>query len=336
MNKKWMLLIVLSVCAPLCSVFFGAASLTNDTLYHCVVAQCSDPIDSAILWDIRLPRIIVGFLVGAGLSVAGATLQNVTRNGLADPYLFGVVAGAGLGASVATLFFNSQLGLSWGLPTAFYNMALPGSALIGAIFAVLLVQLLSHTTFGRRMEHMLLAGVAVSFMLSALSQFFLFVGDPFAANQVVFWLMGSLARVEAWYAGVMFVIVLVSIFILYLYGPQLDALLLGDDNAKTLGVNVTRMRVLSLLICAVLTAAIVAYCGGIGFVGLMIPHIIRHWLGVTSRILFLGSALLGGCFMVWVDVFARAAFDGREIPIGIITSAIGSVFFLLAMRQRQP
>ena len=215
------------------------------------------------------------------------------------------------------------------------NIALPVSALIGAIFAVIMVQLLARSTFGGRIEHMLLAGVAVSFMLSALSQFLLFVGDPFAANQVVFWLMGSLARVESHYAWVLFAVVAGCTAALYLFGPRIDALLLGDDSARTLGVNVAHMRMLSLLICAGLTAAIVSYCGGIGFVGLMIPHIVRRWLGVTSRTLFIGCALLGGFFMVWVDVFARTALTGREIPVGIITSAIGSLFFLLVMRQRQ-
>ena len=115
----------------------------------------------------------------------------------------------------------------------------------------------------------------------------------------------------------------------------MDALLLGDENAKTLGVQVTRLRILSLAICAALTACIVSYCGGIGFVGLMIPHIVRNWLGVTSRVVIVGSVLLGGCFMVWVDVLARVALDNQEIPIGIITAAIGSVFFLMAMSQRR-
>jgi iron complex transport system permease protein len=110
--------------------------------------------------------------------------------------------------------------------------------------------------------------------------------------------------------------------------------LIGDDNAKTLGVQVTRLRLMSLAITAALTACIVSYCGGIGFVGLMIPHIVRSWLGVTSRTVIIGSVLLGGCFMVWVDVVARVALPDQEIPIGIITSAIGSLFFLVAMSQR--
>ena len=339
MSKKWILLSLLVIVSPIAALFFGAADLSSHELIQCITQGCQDPVNNMIFWEIRAPRVFVGFLVGAGLAVAGATLQNITRNGLADPYLFGVVSGAGLGASIATLLFDSQLAEQLGLiqmfPNLSFSLALPFAAFLGALFSVFLVQVLASKTFGSKTEHMLLAGIAVSFMLSALSHFILFLGEPFAANKVIFWLMGSLARVEIWYAWVMLPVVVVSVAILLLYGRHMDALLLGDENAKTLGVQVTRLRILSLAICAALTACIVSYCGGIGFVGLMIPHIVRSWLGVTSRIVIVGCVLLGGCFMVWVDVLARVALPNQEIPIGIITSAIGSVFFLLVMSQRR-
>jgi iron complex transport system permease protein len=339
MNKKWIFLCVLVFASPIGALFFGAADLSNSQLIHCITQGCQDPVNNMIFWEIRAPRVFVGFLVGAGLAVAGATLQNITRNGLADPYLFGVVSGAGLGASIATLLFDSklaeQIGLMQMFPELSFSLALPFAAFLGALFSVFLVQILVSKTFGSKTEHMLLAGIAVSFMLSALSHFLLFLGEPFAANKVIFWLMGSLARVETWYAWVMLPVVVVSVAILLIYGRHMDALLLGDENAKTLGVQVTRLRILSLAICAALTACIVSYCGGIGFVGLMIPHIVRSWLGVTSRIVTIGCVLLGGCFMVWVDVLARVALPNQEIPIGIITSAIGSVFFLIVMSQRR-
>ncbi|MBO1255374.1 iron ABC transporter permease [Alteromonas sp. 5E99-2] len=329
MTLKWWLLISLAVISPLVSLLFGAAQLSPSDVALCLTSGCTDSINTLVFWDIRFPRVAIGFLVGAGLAVAGATLQNVTRNSLADPYLFGVVSGAGLGASISTLFFTNAEPDSLAA-----SISLPASAFMGALFSVLLVQLLTLSTFGRRTEYMLLAGVAVSFMLSAISQFLLYLGEPFAATRVVFWLMGSLARAEAWYAWLMLPILTLSIGVILLFGRQIDALLLGDSNAKTLGVNVTALRTLSLIVCAALTSCIVAYCGGIGFVGLMIPHIVRNWLGVTSRTLIIGSVLLGGAFMVWVDVFARIALKGQEIPIGIITSAIGSVFFIIAMSKQ--
>ena len=339
MNPKWILFLVLAFISPIAALFFGASDLSNAELIQCISQGCQDPVNNMIFWEVRAPRVLVGFLVGAGLAVAGATLQNVTRNGLADPYLFGIVSGAGLGASLATLLFDSnlaeQIGLMQLFPNVSFSLALPVAAFLGALFSVVLVQILATKTFGSKAEHMLLAGIAVSFMLSALSHFILFLGEPFAANKVIFWLMGSLARVEMWYAWVILPVITISVVILLLYGPHMDALLLGDDNAKTLGVNVTRLRYLSLAICAALTACIVAYCGGIGFVGLMIPHMVRAYLGVTSRVITIGCVLLGGCFMVWVDVIARVAIDSQEIPIGIITAALGSVFFLVAMNQRR-
>ena len=340
MNRQllWVLLSAVALVASGLSLLYGAAELSAANVWACLVDECASPTDTLIFWQIRVPRVAVGFLVGVGLAVAGATLQNVTRNSLTDPYLFGVVAGAGLGASVATLLFTdsfaAKIGLSWSDPETAFSIALPGAAFLGALFSVALVQLLVASALGRRTEHLLLAGVAVSFMLGAFSHFLLFLAEPFAANKVVFWLMGSLARVETWYAWVMLPVVLLSVVILLLLGRQTDALLLGDESARSLGVNVRLLRMISLAICAALTACIVSYCGGIGFVGLMIPHIVRNWLGVTSRTLILGCVLLGGTFMVIVDIFARVALTGQEIPIGIITSAIGSMFFFLAIRQR--
>ena len=186
----------------------------------------------------------------------------------------------------------------------------------------------------RKIESLLLAGVAVSFMLSALSQFILYMGDPFAANRVMFWLMGSLARVEMPHLYWIVPVLLVGLAIVVLLHRQLDAILLGDESAATLGINVTLVRVILLMVCAAITATIVAYCGGIGFVGLMIPHIVRRLFASTSLILVCGSALVGAIFMLWVDVLARTAVDGQEIPIGVITSIIGSLFFLTLMHKK--
>ena len=338
MALKWAALVASALLACVLSLFYGAADLSIAQVGQCVFQGCKNTTDELIFWDIRFPRVAIGFLVGVGLSVAGATLQNVTRNSLTDPYLFGVVAGAGLGASVATLLFSNsvaaELGISSLINGMSFSIALPAAAFLGALFAVSLVQVLVASALGRRTEHLLLAGVAVSFMLGAFSHFLLFIAEPFAANKVVFWLMGSLARAEVWYAWVMLPVVVSSVAVLLLFGRHLDAMLLGDDTAKTLGVNTRFMRMLSLGICAALTACIVSYCGGIGFVGLMIPHIVRHWVGVTTRTLLLGCVLLGGTFMVLVDIVARTALVGQEIPIGIITSAIGSIFFFIAIRQR--
>lgn len=336
------LLIPLALLSPLLALLFGAAELAPDSLIECVLKVCSNPTDDLIFYDIRLPRVLAGFLVGAGLAIAGAALQNVTRNGLADPYLFGVVAGAGLGASVVSILFEPQTAQALGIESwveALRNllpagMVLPVAAFGGALLAVSLVQGLVMSHFARSTEQLLLAGVAISLMLGALTHFILYLGEPFAANKVMFWLMGSLTRIEVDHLWLLLTIVACSSVVLWLLGPRFDALLLGDDNARTLGVEAAHLRKLAMVLCAALTAVIVAHCGGIGFVGLMIPHIVRSVVGVTTRSVVLGCLLMGGSFLVWVDVVARIAVDNQEIPIGIITSAIGSLFFLLMMRQR--
>ena len=168
-------------------------------------------------------------------------------------------------------------------------------------------------------------------MLASVTQFILYFGEPFATNRVIFWLMGSLSRVDMSNFYVIGSVLLVTILTIIALHRQIDALLLGDESAASLGVNVEKLRLLMLGLCAALTATIVAYCGGIGFVGLMIPHIVRQLIGVTTLKLVLGSALIGGSFLIWVDIIARSALANAEIPIGIITSALGSLFFLFIM-----
>lgn len=316
------LLLALVALSLVLSMGFGSAELGFGSVWQCLAKSCEKSIYETILLDIRLPRVLMGFLAGFGLAAAGALMQNVTRNPLADPYLFGIVAGAGLGATLSGL-----------LPEQFHVFSLPLAAFLGALFAVcIVITVLMHNSW-RRIEHLLLAGVAVSFLLSAFTNFILYFGEAFAANRVIFWMMGSLARADYQALSYVFPVILVSCLLALIYARQLDALLLSDESARTLGVNVAKVRLIALVVCAAMTAVIVSYCGGIGFVGLMIPHIVRPFFGITTAKLLLCAGLIGGCFLVWVDVVARTIVPGQEIPIGVITSVIGSVFFLFLMRR---
>ncbi|MCW8831776.1 MAG: iron ABC transporter permease [Colwellia sp.] len=297
---------------------FGPANFTPGQVLNCLIASCDNPISEMVIWQVRVPRVLVALVAGMGLAITGAILQNTTRNPLADPYLFGIISGAGLGATLANLILGDEL-----------SITLPLAAFLGALFAITIVVFIAKAL--QRMEQLLLAGVAVSFMLSSITQFILYFGEPFATNRVIFWLMGSLARVEMSNFYVIATILLIAIAIIIALHRQIDALLLGDESAASLGVNVDQLRLLMLGLCAALSATIVAYCGGIGFVGLMIPHIVRQLIGVTTLKLVLGSALIGGSFLIWVDIIARSALTHAEIPIGIITSALGSIFFLFIM-----
>lgn len=320
MKVKMLLLLCLSFISLAASMTIGPADISISGVASCLVGECESALYDMVVWQIRVPRVLVGFVAGAGLATAGAILQNTTRNPLADPYLFGIISGAALGATIATLVLSDEM-----------IVALPLAAFLGALFSVFIV--LGIAKVLQRMEQLLLAGVAVSFMLSAVSQLILYLGEPFATNRVMFWLMGSLARVEMSHFLVIGPVVVLSVVVVIAFARQIDALLLSDESATSLGVDVERLRLVMMAVCAALSATVVSYCGGIGFVGLMIPHIVRHWFGVTTLPLILGSCLVGGCFLVWVDVAARSAFAEQEIPIGIITSAIGSIFFLFVIYQ---
>ncbi|KGJ91799.1 FecCD family ABC transporter permease [Colwellia psychrerythraea] len=311
-------LTVLVILSAMAAITFGPADIDSSELITCLVSSCQNPIANVIIWQVRIPRILVALVAGMGLAIAGAILQNTTRNPLADPYLFGIVSGAGLGATIANISLADNL-----------TIALPLAAFLGALFSVIIVVFIAKVL--QRMEQLLLAGVAVSFMLASITQFILYFGEPFATNRVIFWLMGSLARVEMSNFYVISSVLIVAIITVIALHRQIDALLLGDESAASLGVDVDKLRLLMLGICAALTATIVAYCGGIGFVGLMIPHIVRQLIGVTTLKLIIGSALIGAIFLIWVDVIARSSLPHAEIPIGIITSALGSIFFLFIM-----
>lgn len=316
------ILIILVMFSILLSMGFGTAELGYQKVWQCLTDECQRPIYQTILWDIRFPRVLMGFLAGFALAAAGALMQNVTRNPLADPYLFGIVAGAGLGATLSGL-----------LPQHLQAISLPLAAFIGALFAVSIVVVVLMGNNWRRVEHLLLAGVAVSFLLSAFTSLILYFGEAFASNRVIFWMMGSLARADYYALSWVIPVICICLILALVFARQLDALLLSDESARTLGVNVDKLRLLALIVCAAMTAVIVSYCGGIGFVGLMIPHIVRPFFGLTTAKLLLSSGLVGGCFLIWVDVVARTIVPGQEIPIGVITSVIGSLFFLFIMRK---
>ncbi len=321
MNKLFFTLIALllfMLMSLIAGLSFGPTNLSNAQVFQCLMGHCSDQVSQMVIWQVRIPRVLVALVAGMGLAIAGAILQNTTRNPLADPYLFGIVSGAGLGATIANISLGEQLAI-----------ALPLAAFLGALFAITIVLIIAKVL--QSMEQLLLTGVAVSFMLAAITQFILYFGEPFATNRVIFWLMGSLSRVEISHFYIIATVLLITMFIIAALHRQIDALLLGDESAASLGVNVDKLRVLMLGLCAALTATIVAYCGGIGFVGLMIPHIVRQVIGVTTLKLVVGSALIGGSFLIWVDIIARSALANAEIPVGIITSALGSIFFLFIM-----
>ena len=277
----------------------------------------------AIVWDIRLPRAILACLVGAGLAVVGASLQAVTRNPLADPHLLGISAGGAFGAIVALLHTGLFLGL----------MTVPLLAFVGALGATLLVLGVSQFAAATSADRLVLAGVTVSFIVMSAANALIFLGDPRAAHTVVFWMLGGLGLAQ--WSQLIFPLVILVGGGAYLIANarNLNAMTIGDETAATLGIPVRRFRLTVFVVGALITGVMVAFSGIIGFVGLMIPHIVRLIVGGDYTRVLPVSALCGAIFLLWADIFARTVMAPDDIPIGIVTGLIGGVFFVWLLRR---
>lgn len=278
----------------------------------------------AIIWDIRFPRALLACCVGAGLAIVGASLQAVTRNPLADPHLLGISAGAAFGAILALL----HLGLFLGLATV------PLMAFLGALAATLLVLAVSQFASATSAGRLILAGVAVSFIVMSLANMLIFLGDPRASHTVVFWMLGALGLAQWDQLIYPFAILVAGGAYLGLHARNLNAMTIGDETASTLGIPVARFRLSVFVVGALITGAMVAFSGIIGFVGLMVPHIVRLIVGGDYARVLPISALLGAVFLLWADICARLVMAPDEMPIGVVTGLIGGTFFIWLLRRR--
>lgn len=281
-----------------------------------------------IIWQIRVPRVILGIITGAGLAICGVLMQCVTRNSIADPYILGISSGASAGA-VFIIVFGSSLAVG-GLTVALG--AFIGSILCGALVFIIGTQWGKSTSTTR----LVLSGLAISTIFSAITNILIYSAENSnQAKSAMFWIMGSLGggRYEVLLLPS---IILIGILVLsIMLSKSMDLLLFGDDSAVVLGMNVKLIKSLIIFGATLLTSALVSITGAIGFIGLIIPHICRQISGSNHRKLIILSSLTGAIFLVWTDVIARAAFAPREIPIGIITSIIGGPFFLWLISKNE-
>ncbi|MFT2817345.1 FecCD family ABC transporter permease [Leifsonia sp. A12D58] len=282
--------------------------------------------ENSIVWQVRLPRALLGAAVGAGLAICGVALQAMVRNMLADPYLLGVTSGASTGAAAAILF---------GFAAAFGENALPISAFLGALGASIVVFVVARAGGRVTSLRLLMAGVAVGYALYAATSFLIFASDSAEGSRsVMFWLLGTLGLAR-WSVPLAIVIVIVcgTIALLTLWSRKLDALAIGDETAHTLGVSPNRFRIHLLVVVSLCIGGVVAASGGIGFVGLVIPHVARRCVGAVHSRVVPVSALIGAIFLIWADVAARTILQPRELPIGIITALVGAPFLLILVRK---
>lgn len=288
----------------------------------------SNIADSAksIIWNLRLPRVLLGGVIGASLSVAGAAFQGMFKNPMADPYVLGISSGAALGATLAIVFKIDVSFFSISSITIF--------AFIGALLAVFTVYNIARVKNKVPVTTLLLAGVAVGQFLTAIMSFIMILSDKDMVK-ITYWTLGSLSG-KGWepVIGIALPSTL-GIIVISFFARDLNILLTGEESAQSLGVDVERTKTYILLLGTFITAISVSVCGIIGFVGLIIPHIVRILMGPDHRILLPASALLGSIFMIFADTIARTLISPIEIPVGIITALFGGPFFIYLLRSRK-
>ena len=286
----------------------------------------TDPIIESTLWVVRFPRIVMGLAVGAALAVAGAVMQAIFGNPLAEPGVVGVSSGSALGASIGIV-----LGV-----TAFGQGTVAILAFLGGLGATLLVYGVSRANGRTEVVTLLLTGIAVNAFAGAGLAFLLFIADSGSREQIVFWQLGSLNGSRWFEVAIVVVVATIGTVVAIILGRRFDLLALGERNARHLGVNVEALRIGSIVLVALLTGAAVAFCGIIAFVGLVVPHVIRMAIGPSHRPLVIASAFGGGALMVFSDLLARNVVPGADLPIGLLTSLVGGpFFFFLLFRQRR-
>jgi iron complex transport system permease protein len=322
------------VVTVLCSSF-GAAALTGSD-WLAALRELITPSQGGsaaagtagvILFQLRVPRVLMGFLVGGTLAAVGVTLQALLRNALADPYVLGVSSGAALGAAIAML-------LGIGAASALFPM-LPLWGFAGGLIALALIYRMAQSHDRLPIHSLLLAGVILNAILTAMIMFITSIMDPARSAGLMAWLMGSLTA-PGWIGliGIALYVMVGTMCLLY-YAPVLNVLTQGEDTARSLGIDTEQTKKRLYALTALLTGAVVSVSGMIGFVGMVIPHAVRMAIGSDHRLLMPASVLVGGMFLVVSDTIARTAFAPAEIPVGIVTALAGGPFFLYLLLWRK-
>lgn len=311
------------------AVCFGSVNVGIDRVIGVVWANVTgetsavDSIYQKIVWELRVPRVLMAGVVGAALALAGAALQGLLRNPLADPYIVGVSSGASLGAVLVMTFGSSVI----------FGLTTPAAAFVGALVILVLVFAFAQRSGNFTDMRLVLSGVALGYVAMAGTSFAQLQAEPGQVRGILFWMMGSVAGAR--WEGLLLptiVMVLAGAWLLS-QARGLNALALGDDDAVAVGVNLRRFRLGLLIVAALLTAVTVAVAGGVGFVGLIIPHAVRMIVGADYRRLLPVAALAGAIFLIAVDLVARTVGSPNEYPLTIFTALVGGPFFLWLMRS---
>lgn len=327
--SKWTLILVLLVLALFLSIIIticiGVVNISIGEVFDILLGGEGTGNNRTIIIDIRLPRVIMAGLVGASLALAGAAMQGLFKNPMASPYILGLSSGGAFGASLAIV-----LGVSF----AAGAFAVPAMAFVFCFITLFLVYNISRIHGKTPVETLLLSGIAVGAFFSALVALMKYLaGDKLAS--IVFWMMGGLWGADWTKVVVIIPFILVGVVLIFVLSRDLNTMMIGEDHAVNLGVNTQLVTKAILVASSLVTAAAVSVSGIIGFVGLIVPHIMRIFVGPDHRILLPTTLLVGAIFMIYMDTIARTIMAPEELPVGIITALTGAPFFLYLLRRRR-
>lgn len=335
MNKKTLIIaLLLSVIISLLCLGVGSIYIEANVVFKILINSIFDnyfeknwkEVYEVIVLNVRLPRIIMGYITGASISIVGVLMQTLTKNNLSEPYILGISSGASAGA-VSVIILSTTIPF-------FSKFTIVEGAFIGALLSTILVFSISMTNRLRNTVNLILIGVGVSAFFSALTTFIIYSSTN--NSQVItamFWMTGSLSSSTEDIILIPSILSLISLVIILVFNYELDIFLLGEASAKTLGINIRMLKIGIIVISTLLVSSIVSVTGIIGFVGLIVPHISRKIIGYKHKNLVPFSFFIGGMFLVLCDTFARTVFSPEELPIGIVTSFIGAPLFLWIIKR---
>ena len=327
--KKWSLTLGILTATAFAASFLalcaGSAGIHFTDIPH-IFFHGKGSVEHSILFDIRLPRIILGLAIGGALGLAGALLQGIFRNPLVEPYTLGISGGASLGVCLNIIFrLHEKLGI----------IAYPVSGFIGASFVIFLVYGLNRNTERMKSNNMLLTGVMISYVSSSIVMFLMAVSKNDDLHNIVFWIMGSLDEPNSFLIKTAVLVSISGLFVSYFFCFDLNALALGEEEATHLGVNAVRTKKLVFVTASLMTGLSVSVAGIIMFVGLIVPHFMRMIMGPDHRPLLVASFLAGASFLTVCDVIARTVISPLELPVGVITGIIGGIVFIYGLSGKK-
>jgi iron complex transport system permease protein len=310
-------LFLILICSSIAGILLGGSDLSiSDSIAH-LFNPGSQELAADIVWKIRLPRVILGILVGSGLASCGAVFQGVFRNPLAEPYTLGVSSGASLGVTLSIIL-------------GFSGFLIPLYAFAGSVLSVLLVySLAARKNFLN--STIILGGVVLSFLFTSIVYFIFSISKPEDIHNILMWLMGDLSSANNTVITITAIFVIPGIIVLIFFSEDLNILTLGDEKAFSLGVQPKQLKRILFIASSLITGSCVASSGVIGFVGILIPHLARKFVGANHRYLIPGSALVGAIFLVLSDTISRVIMRPLELPVGVLTGIIGGSFFLVVL-----